>query len=227
MVAEERITTKFSGLVGAHGSEEEANFLATQQVDEARHTVLCPVPERGHRGSRDSGVGTCGSFREQVSPASNRSSTSNWFVAHEHRSPTPAIWPQLCAVRDALSPDSGEYARFDHYRIRDRLPESTTAFPRFRRRIPKIHHDETRHTVWGLVPSASRFATAPEVAPAAVREMLREAAPSVAESPFAVPEPGGPDIEALGVDDEQIREFALGGLTRRLEIIGVPLESVF
>src|SRR4051812_5461568 len=37
MVAEERITTKFSGLVGAHGSEEEATFLATQQVDEARH----------------------------------------------------------------------------------------------------------------------------------------------------------------------------------------------
>ena len=37
MVAEERITTKFGGLVGAHGTEEEATFLATQQVDEARH----------------------------------------------------------------------------------------------------------------------------------------------------------------------------------------------
>lgn len=37
MVAEERITTKFSGLVGAEGSEEEITFLATQQVDEARH----------------------------------------------------------------------------------------------------------------------------------------------------------------------------------------------
>jgi len=37
MVAEERITTKFAGLVAAYGSEEEATFLATQQVDEARH----------------------------------------------------------------------------------------------------------------------------------------------------------------------------------------------
>ena len=36
MVAEERITTKFAGLVAAHGTEE-ATFLATQQVDEARH----------------------------------------------------------------------------------------------------------------------------------------------------------------------------------------------
>src|SRR5688572_14888543 len=37
MVAEERITTKFAGLVAAHGTEEEATFLSTQQVDEARH----------------------------------------------------------------------------------------------------------------------------------------------------------------------------------------------
>jgi hypothetical protein len=37
MVAEERITTKFAGLVTAADSEEEASFLASQQVDEARH----------------------------------------------------------------------------------------------------------------------------------------------------------------------------------------------
>src|SRR3954447_21695410 len=37
MVAEERIPTKFAGLVLAGESEEETTFLATQQVDEARH----------------------------------------------------------------------------------------------------------------------------------------------------------------------------------------------
>ncbi len=37
MVAEERITTKFAGLVAAAANEEEAAFLASQQVDEARH----------------------------------------------------------------------------------------------------------------------------------------------------------------------------------------------
>jgi hypothetical protein len=37
MVAEGRITTKFTGLVAAGSSEEEVTFLATQQVDEARH----------------------------------------------------------------------------------------------------------------------------------------------------------------------------------------------
>jgi hypothetical protein len=43
LVAEERITTRFSSLVGAHGSEEEAAFLATQQVDEARHMRSTPA----------------------------------------------------------------------------------------------------------------------------------------------------------------------------------------
>ena len=37
IVAEERITTKFAGLVAARAPEEETTFLATQQVDEARH----------------------------------------------------------------------------------------------------------------------------------------------------------------------------------------------
>jgi hypothetical protein len=32
-----------------------------------------------------------------------------------------------------------------------------------------------------------------------------------------------PDWEALGASADEIREFALGGLTRRLEIIGTPL----
>jgi hypothetical protein len=37
MVAAERITTKFAGLVMAADSEEEGSYLASQQVDEARH----------------------------------------------------------------------------------------------------------------------------------------------------------------------------------------------
>src|ERR671922_3086322 len=36
-VGEERVTTQFSGLVMAYEDEQEEAFLATQQVDEARH----------------------------------------------------------------------------------------------------------------------------------------------------------------------------------------------
>ena len=37
IVAEERITTQFTGLVLAADDEEETAYLASQQVDEARH----------------------------------------------------------------------------------------------------------------------------------------------------------------------------------------------
>ena len=36
-IGEERVTTQFSGLVMAYEDEQEEAFLATQQVDEARH----------------------------------------------------------------------------------------------------------------------------------------------------------------------------------------------
>jgi hypothetical protein len=56
--------------------------------------------------------------------------------------------------------------------------------------------------------------------------MLRELLPSVAAS-LAPPETGAAhDFEAIGAGSEQVRSFALAGLTRRLEIIGVPLSSL-
>ena len=65
----------------------------------------------------------------------------------------------------------------------------------------------------------------PELADA-VRETLRELLPSVADS-LKPPGDGDGSTELLGVTEEEIREFALNGLTRRLELIGVPLETVF
>jgi hypothetical protein len=49
--------------------------------------------------------------------------------------------------------------------------------------------------------------------------------PAVAESL----KPPGDDEgsgEVLGVTEDQIRQFALDGMTRRLDIIGVPLATV-
>jgi hypothetical protein len=40
--------------------------------------------------------------------------------------------------------------------------------------------------------------------------------------------PGDGDASAiLGVSEDDLRAFALSGLTRRLSIVGVPLETVF
>jgi hypothetical protein len=55
-----------------------------------------------------------------------------------------------------------------------------------------------------------------------VRETLRDLLPAVAES-LTVPEAA--DTSELGASAEEIRAFALCGLTRRLQIIGVPLDT--
>ena len=59
-----------------------------------------------------------------------------------------------------------------------------------------------------------------------VRETLRDLLPSVAESLTPPDRDGGDRLRALGVSADEVREFALGGLTRRLDIIGVPLSSL-
>jgi ribonucleoside-diphosphate reductase beta chain len=88
----------------------------------------------------------------------------------------------------------------------------------------RIHHDETRHIgygVWWLRETVRDHPEAAEV----VRATLRELLPHVAES---LKLPGDDDASSvLGVSEDELRQFALGGLTRRLSIIGVPIESVF
>ena len=58
-----------------------------------------------------------------------------------------------------------------------------------------------------------------------VRQALRDLLPSVAES-LKPPGDGNGAGEVLGVTGDDIRDFALSGLTRRLDIIGVPLSSL-
>ena len=90
----------------------------------------------------------------------------------------------------------------------------------------KIHHDETRHIgygVWFLRESVAADADLGDV----VRTTLRELLPSVAESLSPSGNgSGGVDFDALGVSLDEVRDFALNGLRRRLELIGVPLETL-
>ena len=55
-----------------------------------------------------------------------------------------------------------------------------------------------------------------------VRETLVELLPAAAES-LTVPE--GTDAGALGASTDELRGFALDGLSRRMKIIGVSLQG--
>lgn len=103
--------------------------------------------------------------------------------------------------------------------------ERESLLPGFVAGYSKIHHDETRHIGYGVWFLREAVREHPDSAEA-IRETLRDLLPSVAES-LTPPAAGGESrADALGVTSEEIREFALGGLTRRLDIIGVPLGTI-
>jgi ribonucleoside-diphosphate reductase beta chain len=86
----------------------------------------------------------------------------------------------------------------------------------------QIHHDEQRHIgygIWYLREAARDPALA-----AAIRAKLHELLPAVA-SALAPPDRDGTDWEALGATTDEIRQFALDGLTRRLAVVGVALSG--
>ncbi|MDX6668456.1 MAG: ribonucleoside-diphosphate reductase beta chain, partial [Solirubrobacteraceae bacterium] len=88
----------------------------------------------------------------------------------------------------------------------------------------RIHHDEQRHIgygVWYLREAVGRD----EALGDAMRRTLRDLLPAVAEA-LAPPDREGTDWEALGASADEVREFALSGLRRRLSIVGVPLETL-
>jgi len=225
MVAEERITTKFTGLVAAHGSEEEATFLSTQQVDEARHMQF-------YARFRDEVIAEpqviaahVERAREQVSDSFRQLFDEALVDAHEQLMANPSdlaakvrfVTLYHLVIESTLGLTSFKF-------ITDYL-NSEELLPGFVEGYSKIHHDETRHIGYGIWFLRETVRHHPEMAPA-VSQTLRDLLPAVAEA-LKSPGDGDGSGELLGVTQEEISEFALGGLTRRLELIGVPLETVF
>jgi ribonucleoside-diphosphate reductase beta chain len=225
MVAEERITTKFSGLVGAYGTEEEATFLSTQQVDEARHMQFYARFQDEVVASPEAIAAHIDRARESVSDAFRHIFDEELVDAHK----------RLLAEPTSL----GAKVRFItlyHLVLEGTLGLTTFKFttdylsgesllPGFVEGYSKIHQDETRHIGYGVWFLREAVRAEPEMADV-VRGTLRDLLPAVAAS-LSPPDTGSDrDFAAIGASSEDIRSFALDGLTRRLEIIGVPLASL-
>ena len=222
MVAEERITTKFSGLVAAYGSEEEATFLATQQIDEARHMQF-------YARFRDEVIDSPGAIashversREQVSPAFRRLFDEALVEAHEDLVASPgdiAAKVRFVTIYHLILESTLGLTSFrfiTQYLERDEL------LPGFVAGYSRIHHDETRHIGYGVWFLREAVRTG-DGAARTIRSTLVELLPVVAETLRPPDGNGDADWDALGASAEEIRDFALCGLTRRLEIIGAPL----
>jgi ribonucleoside-diphosphate reductase beta chain len=223
MVAEERITTKFSGLVGAYGSEEEATFLATQQVDEARHMQFYARFQDEVIAAPDLIAGHVDRAREHVSDAFRQIFDVELVSAHE----------QLVAAPSDLAAKARFVALY-HLVIESTLGLTTFKFitdflcahrllSGFVDGYSKIHNDETRHIAYGIWFLRETIAIHPAIGDV-VRDTLRPLLPAVAES--LKPPSAGANGSVLGITEDEIRQFALNGLTRRLDIIGVPIATL-
>jgi ribonucleoside-diphosphate reductase beta chain len=224
MVAEERITTKFGGLVLAHGSEEEATFLATQQVDEARHMQFYARFQDEVVADRAAIAEHVARAREQLSPAFSRVFDEALVQAHERLLANPddrgAKVDFVTTYHLVIESTLGLTA----FRFITRYLEREGLLPGFVEGYSRIHGDEQRHIAYGVWFLREAVREQPELADN-VRNTLRGLLPAVAES-LTPPDREGADWDALGASSEEIREFALGGLTRRLNIVGVPLDTL-
>jgi ribonucleoside-diphosphate reductase beta chain len=224
MVAEERITTKFSGLVGAYGTEEEATFLATQQVDEARHMQFYAR----YQDEVIADAGTIGEHvaraREQLSPAFGVIFDEALVRAHERLVAEPGdVAAKVAFVTTYHMVIEGTLGLTAFNFITGYL-ERVGLLRGFVEGYSKIHHDEQRHIAYGTWFLREAVRDRPALGDT-VRETLRALLPAVAES-LAPPDRDGTDWVALGASGDEIRDFAVNGLSRRLKIVGVPLDSL-
>jgi len=219
MVAEERITTKFSGLVGAYGTEEEATFLATQQVDEARHMqfyarfqdeVVADPQAIGAHVAR---------ARAQLSPAFSVVFDEALVQAHERLVANPsdagAKVDFVTTYHMVIEGTLGLTA----FNFIVRYLERESLLAGFVEGYSKIHHDEQRHIAYGTWFLREAVAEDPAMAEV-VRARLVNLLPAVAES---VSPPSEGAWDALGVEDGELGAYGLNALTRRLNVIGVSL----
>ncbi len=221
MVAEERIATKFSGLVMAYDSEEEESFLATQQVDEVRHMQF-------YKRFQDEVIADPQTIAVHVERAREELSDDFRTIFDE----------ALVGAHERLASDPRDVAaKVDFVTTYHMVIEGTlglTAFnfiarylrdeemlPGFVDGYERIHHDEQRHIGYGTWYLQQAVERDPALADR-VRETLRDLLPAVS-SALTPPERDGTDWDALGASGEEIRDFALSGLSRRLKIVGAPL----
>jgi ribonucleoside-diphosphate reductase beta chain len=223
-VGEERVTTQFSGLVMAYEDQSEEAFLATQQVDEARHTQffsryyrevfdraggIDAQLERVREDVNDSflelfDVHLVDACRRLVADPSDREAKVD-FVTTYHM------------VIEGTLALTGQYVVTDYFETRGILPGFVEGFK-------LISQDEHRHVAYGTY-YLKRACEDP-----ALRRRMQDKLAQLLPVAAGVLVPKGKDPlgdwEVLGYGLAQVNEIAFKALSRRLTVIGAGLPEV-
>jgi ribonucleoside-diphosphate reductase beta chain len=219
MVAEERISTQFCGLVLAQDNEEEGSFLSTQLVDEVRHMqfyaryqdeVIADPAAIGDHVRR---------AREVLGDPFRKIFDEALVTAHDRLRSDPRdreakvdfVTIYHMVIEGTLGLTASHFL-IDFLERRELLPGFVAGYSR-------IAADEQRHIAYGTEFLQRAVREEPAMAEV-VRGRLRDLLPAVAES-VAPPSEGAWDV--LGVEDGELGRFGVNALTRRLAIVGVSL----
>jgi ribonucleoside-diphosphate reductase beta chain len=219
MVAEERISTQFCGLVLAQDDEEEGSFLSTQLVDEVRHMQFYARFQNEVIADPAAISEHVARAREVLNEPFRRIFDEALVEAHERLLREPrdraAKVDFVTIYHMTLEGTLGivtSHFLLDLLRERELLPGFVDGYSR-------IASDEQRHIAYG-----TWFLREAVVADPAMGEVVRDRLigllPAVAET---LSPPGDGALDVLDVDEGALAEFGLGALNRRLAIVGVSL----
>ena len=219
MVAEERISTQFCGLVLAQDDEEEGSFLSTQLVDEVRHMQFYARFQNDVVADPDAIAGHVERARQVLGEPFKKVFDEALVDAHDRLRREPRnreakvdfVTIYHMVIEGTLGLTASHFL-LDLLRERELLPGFAEGYG-------LIAADEHRHIAYGTWFLREAIAADPAMADV-VRGRIVDLLPAVAES-IAPPSEGAWDV--LGVEDGALAEFGLGALTRRLSIIGVSL----
>jgi ribonucleoside-diphosphate reductase beta chain len=219
MVAEERISTQFVGLVLAQDDEEEGSYLSTQLVDEVRHMQFYKRFQDEVIADPDTIAAHVSRSREVLGEPFGKIFDEALVQAHDRLLRDPrdreAKVDFVTIYHMVLEGTLGlvtSHFLLDLLRQRELLPGFVDGYSR-------IAADEQRHIAYGTwflreaVIEDSRMGDV-------VRDRLLALLPAVAET---VSPPSEGAFDALGVDDGALAAFGMDTLSRRLAIIGVSL----
>jgi ribonucleoside-diphosphate reductase beta chain len=219
MVAEERISTQFCGLVLAQDDEEEGSYLSTQLVDEVRHMqfyarfqneVIADSASIGNHVARAREV-LGDPFRKVFDEALVQAHDLLVREPRNREAKVEFVTTYHMVIEGTLGLTASHFL-LGFLRERQLLPGFVEGYSR-------IAADEQRHIAYGtwfLREAIAEDGGLGDVARRRVEDLL----PAVAES-ISPPSEGAWDV--LGLDDGALAEFGLGALTRRMTLIGVSL----
>jgi ribonucleoside-diphosphate reductase beta chain len=219
MVAEERISTQFVGLVLAQDDEEEGSYLSTQLVDEVRHMQFYSRFQNEVIADPAAIAAHVARSREVLGEAFETIFDGALVQAHDRLLRDPGdreakvrfVTIYHMVLEGTLGLTASHFI-LDFLRERDLMPGFVEGYG-------LIASDEQRHIAYGTWFLREAVAADPAMADV-IRDQLKELLPAVAES-ISPPSEGAWDV--LGVEEGALGEFALNALNRRLALIGAPL----